>query len=456
MAIYASINTMGMSLPSVELPTRAPKGRQEPPITMSSEFIQSTLDKCLVIPEVATDARFCKLHCVLEVVSASGKAKRFDILRADEDSPSLTLRASAASWEKAWSPCPPPGFQSIGALRRKVPDFTLIGEDLDIAQCLPFLERFLEAFRNTLHPVESASMSWDGLQNITGSYLNVGQTKDSWVYRETAGSDNQPAVVMLHTAGADSRQWHGLMCDKQLQTDWSLHAFDLPGHGRSPLPSGLPNWSWRLTEEDYLRWIIEYMDAAGIEKAVMMGCSMGAAIGLSLMATHPERVIGGILLETPYRSPGRRSPYLNHPKVHGARLAAAWVGSLLSPTSPKQYRDYATWIYSQGAPAVYDGDLAFYSDDFDAGHHTGKIDALRTPLWLLTGDYDYSATPADTIKVASKIPGAVFAELKGFGHFPMVENPKGLMPYLMPALSALKNSHALSRGKRGQRGMARS
>ena len=87
------------------------------------------------------------------------------------------------------------------------------------------------------------------------------------------------------------------------------------------------------------------------------------------------------------------------------------MGSLLSPTSNKSDRDRATWIYSQAAPGIYDGDLAFYSDDFNAHEHTAAISTQRTPLWLLTGDYDYSASPADSSKIAAEIPGAHFSAL---------------------------------------------
>lgn len=153
-----------------------------------------------------------------------------------------------------------------------------------------------------------------------------------------------------------------------------------------------------------------------------------------------KRAVDGslsILLEAPYCSPGRRSPYLDHPEVHGGRLGAAWVGSLLSPCSPQALRDRATWIYSQAGPGIYDGDLAFYSDDFDAHAHTAHIDTARTPLWLLTGDYDYSATPADSARVAHEVPGAQFEALPGYGHFPMVKNPDGLLPHLLAPLDAL-------------------
>ncbi len=82
--------------------------------------------------------------------------------------------------------------------------------------------------------------------------------------------------------------------------------------------------------------------------------------------------------------------------------------------------------------------MAFYSDEFDAAHYTGDIDTRRTPLWLMTGDYDYSATPADTRKVAAAVPGAQFMQLDGFGHFPMTEDPQRLLAHFRPAADALR------------------
>jgi hypothetical protein len=222
---------------------------------MSPQLIQATLKKCLDIPEVMADAQKIQFQCTFEVVDANGAIQEFNIFPSRMEVAAITLRASASTWEKVWSLNPPVGYQSIGALRRQVPDFILSGEDIQIAQSLPFLERLLEAFRNALHPIKSKNINWDGLENISGSYLKVGIQKDYWVYQEQAGRKNKPAILMLHTAGADSRQWHGLMSDKHLQAEWSMHAFDVPGHGRSPLPPGSANWNWRLTEADYLRWI---------------------------------------------------------------------------------------------------------------------------------------------------------------------------------------------------------
>lgn len=412
-------------------------------MTFDLSRLDSSLQSALSVPEVLADANSCRAHIELEFWEPDSqgrhKSNSHTLWQGQPNGPVIFLRASEVIWGKVFDPLPPVGYQSLGALRRQCPGFSIEADDLALAQSLPFIERLLESIRLMINrKVSDQVHKWSDLGHIKGTYLALDGPEHDWVYSERSGLDKGPTLLMLHTAGADSRQWHGLMTQEQLRNDWCMNAFDLPGHGRSPLPGGVPNWYWRLTEERYLKWVIGYMDAAGIDKAALMGCSMGSAIGLALLAKFPHRFTGAVLLEAPYRAPGRRSKYLNYPEVHGGRLGAAWVGSLLSPSSPKSGRDFATWIYSQAAPGIYDGDLAFYSDDFDASHHTAGINTSKTPVWFLTGNYDYSATPADSKRVAQEIAGSNFMELTGFGHFPMVENPKGLMSHLQEPLSDIK------------------
>jgi len=349
--------------------------------------------------------------------------------------PTVELSALPSTWLEAFEKNPKPGFQSFGALYRLRDDFKVTAPALAFAQALPTLEALLESARHILHGQSTDWRYTDDLSAIKGQYVKSGA---HWIYCETAGDASQPVICMLHTAGADSRQWHGLMAMPQLQKQWHMMAFDMPGHGRSPLPDGEPNWQWRLTETHYVQAVRQFIESQVGKPVVLMGCSMGAAIGLPLLARHPELFSAAVLLEAPYHSPGRRSPYLDHPQVHGGRLSATWVASLLSPLSPLWRRNQARWIYSQSAPSVYDGDLAFYSDEFKASMHTANIDTHQTPLWLLTGDYDYSASPSETKRIADEIPGAVFQAMAGFGHFPMTEDPHRLIQdYLGPILNKI-------------------
>ena len=67
------------------------------------------------------------------------------------------------------------------------------------------------------------------------------------IYSESAGSGQD--VLCMHTAGADGRQFHGLMADPRIVERHRLTSFDLPWHGKSPPPEGEIQGSWRLNTD---------------------------------------------------------------------------------------------------------------------------------------------------------------------------------------------------------------
>ena len=112
--------------------------------------------------------------------------------------------------------------------------------------------------------------------------------------------------------------------------------------------------------------------------------------------------------------------------------------NLTSPTSPENYRRETIWEYGQGAPAVFRGDLHYYSIEHDlTGGRARQIDTSRVAVYLLTGEYDPSVSPEDTRRLAEQIEGARFTEMKGIGHFAMSENYPVFKRYLMPVLDEI-------------------
>ena len=94
----------------------------------------------------------------------------------------------------------------------------------------------------------------------------------------------------------------------------------------------------------------------------------------------------------------------------------------------------------QGGPGVFTGDLFFYQVEGDIRERIGAIDTSLCPLYMLTGEYDYSAAPQDTEAAAARIKGARVTIMKGLGHFPMSENPDAFLDYLRPVLDEIRST----------------
>ena len=354
---------------------------------------------------------------------------------------SIRLAAPEDVWEQVLSAVPPPGRHSFTALQRQCERFRVEADAREVARALHALERIFElAHGDVMTP--AADSDAPGLDRISGSYavVRTGHAT-ARIYYEQAG-EGVP-LVMLHTAGADSRQYLDLVAGTDIADNWSCYNFDMPRHGRSRPPEG---WEWdeyRLTLSDYVEWCLSFIDQVVGEPAVVMGCSMGASISIALAASGSPLVRSVIALEAPDKSPGRLNPYLSHPCVDSSDYDSAYVRGLMGPGSPVDQKRFAGWIYAQGGPGVYPGDLWFYSEEYDGLALAPRIDTARCPVYLLTGAYDYSAPPAATQRLCDAIPGARFEVMPDLGHFPMTEHPKRFYDYLRPVLAELREQLAV-------------
>ena len=125
---------------------------------------------------------------------------------------------------------------------------------------------------------------------------------------------------------------------------------------------------------------------------------------------------------------------LYRPDIHGQEAAAGTVSCLIAPGSPQADKWETLWHYMQGGPSVFLGDLHYYFDDGDLRNLSLAGLDERCPLYLLTGEYDLSATPALTRELA-RLTGARHCEImEGLGHFPMSESPAQFRRYVAPVL----------------------
>jgi len=275
---------------------------------------------------------------------------------------------------------------------------------------------------------------------VIGRYMHLDLLgRPHRLYVEEAGQGIP--LLCLHTAGSDGRQYRGLMNDAEVLKHFRVIAFDMPWHGKSSPPAGWHEEEYLLTSRDYVRMILEVMAALGLDKPVVMGCSIGGRIVLQLALEHPERFRAIIGLQSgAHVDPYYDLQYLHRPDVHGGEVCAAIVSGLVGPNSPETERWETLWHYMQGGPGVFKGDLHFYKLDGDIRASVAQIDTRRCPLFLLSGEYDYSCTPEETLEVAASIKGCEATIMKGLGHFPMSEDPQRFASYLHPVLDRIKSA----------------
>jgi pimeloyl-ACP methyl ester carboxylesterase len=345
------------------------------------------------------------------------------------------LSAPAVVWDRLWAPLPPLHHQSLFALLSKVPELRVEGSREALAQHAHVVARLFELGRPG-DPAEPGGPPAD-LSAVRGRYVKVG---DAQLYAEEAGSGRD--LLLLHTAGSDSRQYHHLLGDAGLRGSWHMVAFDMPAHGRS---SGVPEGEWQLTTDLYVETITAAADALQLDRPVVLGCSMGGQICLELALRHPDRFAAVIACQGADRVAGRQTTWAKHARVNEKLFVPEWVDGLMSPLAPRARRAEVRWAYSQGAHGVYWGDIDFYSRDWDARERVGGIDTSRCPVHIMVGEYDYSCTPELAKATAGRIPGARFTLMRGLGHFPMAEHPQRFLSYLRPVLAELASGSPAAR-----------
>jgi esterase len=109
-------------------------------------------------------------------------------------------------------------------------------------------------------------------------------------YRITRTTAIRPLLVMIHGLASNMTRWSEFIDYTRLDLQWDLLRIDLRGHGSSMYHGriGMEIWSDDLAA---------IMDAEGYDKAVILGHSLGAQIGMRFHAGYPEKVAGMIMID---------------------------------------------------------------------------------------------------------------------------------------------------------------
>ena len=229
-------------------------------------------------------------------------------------------------------------------------------------------------------------------------------------YRQ-AGSGRP--VLLIHGAGGSGELWGPQLAG--LGDVGRLLAVDLPGHGGTSGP-GL------LAVQTYADWIVAFLDSARIDRAVVVGHSMGGAIAQTLALDRPERLDGLALVATGGRlrvlrrllDAFRETPGEGRTLLQGLSYGAA---------TPPDRVAVAGRVLAETPPLVTLGDF-LACDRFDV---LDRLDRVDVPTLVVVGTEDRLTPPRFAGALAGRIPAARLVEIPGAGHFPQIEAPESVV-----------------------------
>lgn len=241
-----------------------------------------------------------------------------------------------------------------------------------------------------------------------GKYVDVDGLR---TYYEEAGDG--PTVVCFHAACQDTLMYRHTLAG--LSDEFRMISVDAPSHGKTLEPAD-GEFQSLTRHAEFNERLIEVL---GLQRPVIVGCSMGGNLVLEMASRRPDAYAGVISCEGADYTPTMTQFLLDMLLVNGQEIVECYSKSLTGNRTPPDRAREVVWQIRRVNPEVMRGDLIGYAG-FDKRDAVGRI---TTPVLLLRGDDDWLVSQQQVEDTASRIPGSRIAVLAGTGHYPMIENP---------------------------------
>ncbi|HEV2169854.1 MAG TPA: alpha/beta hydrolase [Candidatus Binatus sp.] len=218
----------------------------------------------------------------------------------------------------------------------------------------------------------------------------------------------EPVVLVHGFASTAEHNWGGTGWIATLSARYRVIAPDVRGHGLSDKPHQPDAYGYANMGGDVTR----LMDHLGVERAVLIGYSMGASIAIELMLSRPERfraiVLGGIAYDDGLEDKRDRDAIAE-------AYRADDPATIKSPVA-KAYRRFA-----ESMPNDLKA-LAALIDAKRTPFDPARLAAVRMPVLIVVGSNDNAI--GDPKPLAQMIPGAQLAMLEGRDHLTAPADPR--------------------------------
>jgi pyruvate dehydrogenase E2 component (dihydrolipoamide acetyltransferase) len=268
------------------------------------------------------------------------------------------------------------------------------------------VDSFVEEFQATFVPEEAAEAGGPQPETVevggrTLQYLKIGEGERS-------------PVLLLHGYGGDINIWV-FNQEALAEVGRTVYALDLPGHGQSSKDVGEGNLG------SFVDAVAGFMDEMGIEKAHLVGHSMGGAVAGSFALAHPDRVASLVLIASAGLGEEINAEYIEGFIVANRRREMKNTLGLLFANPDLVTRDLVNDVLRFKRMDGVDEALRATADKvFPEGKQADLPDlsGLDTPILAIWGQVDQICP----VSHSENLPdGARVEILEDTGHMPQME-----------------------------------
>ena len=241
----------------------------------------------------------------------------------------------------------------------------------------------------------------------------------SMAYEDSGGG--QP-LVFVHGHPFDRSMWRPQV-EHFGRTGWRVVTPDLRGYGESTVVSG------KTTLEVFARDIAYLLDHLQIDRAVLVGLSMGGQILLEFHRMFPQRVRALVLADTSARAETESGRRLRHEMADRLlregmnRFADEVLPKMIAPRNIEALPDVAEHVLTMMRGTSPEGAAAALRGRAERPDYVGMLPRIAVPTLVIVGRDD-EFTPVDEAQLMyERIPDASVVVVDGAGHMPNLEQP---------------------------------
>lgn len=228
-----------------------------------------------------------------------------------------------------------------------------------------------------------------------------------------------PCVALIHGVGLDHHMWSAQA--EALSDNFTVLRYDLPGHGNTPPRQG------ELDLDVLAAQLVSLLDEEDIQRAHVVGFSLGALIAQAFALAHSERLLRLVLISSVYdRGPAAREAVLKRLKQaerngSGSIAQAAlnrWFTDGYRNAHPQQVEKIEMRLRANTPKGFLPAYRLFARAD---RRLAGRLGEIKAPVLVVTGEDDSGSTPEMARCMSDAIPNAKCRIIPGVRHMLPVE-----------------------------------